>query len=89
MKFGGLPFHQYVFSRYLSDEKLTAAGDAEMQRLAPIVFGNGQPQLTQLPMFMLMSYAERLDPGAIYRARPFPKCEQRQLAVINWFFLFS
>jgi len=69
MKFGGLPFHQYVFGRYLSDDKFTVAGDAEMQRLAPIVFGNGQPELTQLPMFMLMSYAERLDPGAIYRSK--------------------
>lgn len=47
---------------------MTAAGDAEIQRFVPIVF-NGEPlKPTQLPMFMLMSYAERLDPGAIYRA---------------------
>jgi hypothetical protein len=69
MKFGGLPFHQYVFSRYLSDEKYSAAGDAEMQRLAPIVFANDPPQLSQLPMFMLMSYAERLAPGDIYKSK--------------------
>jgi hypothetical protein len=68
MKFGGLPFHEYVFSRYLpADGKLTADGDAEMQRLAEIVFADEPPKLTQLPMFMLMSYAERLDPGAVYR----------------------
>jgi hypothetical protein len=67
MKSGGLPFHQYIFSRQLADEKLAGAGDAEMQRLAPIVF-TGEPKLTQLPMFMLMSYAERLQPGAIYRS---------------------
>lgn len=67
MKFGGLPFHEYVFSTRLPDGgKLKKAGDAEMRRLAPLVF-TGKPRLTQLPMFMLMSYAERLDPGAIYR----------------------
>ncbi|HTV40151.1 MAG TPA: glycoside hydrolase family 76 protein [Candidatus Sulfotelmatobacter sp.] len=68
MKFGGLPFHQYVFSRYLADEKY-AAGDAELQRLAPIAFADDPSQLTQLPFFMLMSYAERLDPGDIYRSK--------------------
>ena len=68
MKFGGLPFHQYVFSRQLANGgKLAAAGDGEMQRLAAIVF-NGEPKVSQLPMFMLMSYAERLAPGAIYKA---------------------
>jgi hypothetical protein len=68
MKFGGLPFHQYVFFRYWPDhEDLAAAGDAEMERLQKRVF-NGAPELTQLPMFMLMSYAERLTPGAIYKS---------------------
>jgi hypothetical protein len=67
MKFGGLPFHEYVFSRYFSNGQYLAAGDAEMERLAPVVFADNPPQMTQLPFFMLMSYAERLDPGGIYR----------------------
>jgi rhamnogalacturonyl hydrolase YesR len=68
MKFGGLPFHQYIFARQLpEDSQLAAAGDAELQRLEPIVF-TGEPKVTQLPMFMLFSYAERLDPGDIYRS---------------------
>jgi hypothetical protein len=68
MKFGGLPFHQYVYSRVLPDgAKLSAAADRELQRLAPLVFTE-HPRLTQLPVFMLMSYAERLSPGAIYRS---------------------
>jgi hypothetical protein len=67
MKFGGLPFHEYVFARYLSEDQYFAAGDAEMQRLTPVVFTDNPPQMTQLPFFMLMSYAERLDPGDIYR----------------------
>ncbi len=68
MKFGGLPFHQYVYSRSLPDgQKLAAAADREMESLAGIVFTK-QPNLTQLPVFMMMSYAERLSPGAIYRS---------------------
>jgi hypothetical protein len=27
-----------------------------------------KPVLTQLPVFMMMSYAERLSPGTMYRA---------------------
>jgi hypothetical protein len=68
MKFGGIPFDQYVFSsRFKDGENLKAAGDAELQRLAPFVF-NGELKVTQLSMFMLMSYAEHLDPGAVYRS---------------------
>jgi hypothetical protein len=69
MKFGGLPFHQYVWSRYLSDENLALDGDAEMERLIPIVFADQPPKVTQLSMFIMMSYAERLDPGAIYKSK--------------------
>jgi hypothetical protein len=68
MKFGGLPFHQYVQSRVLPDgPKLTAAADREMAQLESLVFSN-KVALTQLPAFMMMSYAERLSPGAIYKS---------------------
>jgi hypothetical protein len=70
MKAGGLPFHEYVFARYLpEDQKVAAAGDREISKFAAIVFA-GKPEPTQLSMFMLMSYAERMRPGAIYRSRP-------------------
>ncbi len=69
MKFGGLPFHEYIFSRNFSDDSLRAAGDAELQRLAPVAFAKIPPEMNQLTMFMMMSYAERLDPGAIYRSK--------------------
>lgn len=68
MKFGGLPFDEYIFLHHLpAGKKLSASGDAEMQRLASIAFA-GKPTFTQLSAFLMMSYAERLDPGAIYRA---------------------
>jgi hypothetical protein len=68
MKFGGLPFHQYVYARVLPNgQKLSAAADREMESLAGLVFAK-EPQLTQLPVFMMMSFAERLSPGTIYRS---------------------
>ncbi len=68
MKFGGLPFHQYMLSGHLRDgHKLRAAADREMESLAPLVFTD-KPELTQLPAFMIISYAERLSPGAIYKS---------------------
>lgn len=69
MKFGGLPFHEYIFSRYVpavEQRKLTTAADKEMRRLASVVFVN-RIKFTQLCAFLMMSYAQRLDPGAIYR----------------------
>ncbi len=69
MKFGGLPFHEYIFSRYFSDDNLCAEGDAELERLSPLVFAKKKPDMTQLSMFMMMSCAERLDPGDIYRSQ--------------------
>ena len=69
MKLGGLPFHEYIFSRNFSDDSLRAEGDAELERLTPLVFSKKTPDMTQLPMFMMMSYAERLDPGDIYQSQ--------------------
>jgi hypothetical protein len=67
MKFGGLPFHQYIFSHYLpANGKFVSDGDAELQRLATIEFA-GKPEFSQLSAFLMMSCAERLEPGAIYK----------------------
>ncbi len=68
MKSGGLPFHQYVQSRLLVDgQPPVTSADREMESLAGLVF-TSKIQLTQLPVFMMMSYAERLSPGTIYRS---------------------
>lgn len=69
MKYGGLPFHQYVFSRYFSNDDYLAAGDAQVLKLEPILFADKPPKLTQLPYFMMMSYAERLSPGTVYKSK--------------------
>lgn len=64
-KYGGLPFHQYIFSRYFARQDLMITADREMQQLAKIAFAS-EHEVTQLESFMMMSYAERLNPGAIY-----------------------
>jgi hypothetical protein len=47
-----------------------------MESLAGIVFAK-RPELTQLPMFMMLSYAERLSPGAIYRNSQHKPAQER------------
>ncbi len=66
-KYGGLPFQDYVYANYLPHHKsLLARGDLEMRLLVPGAL-SGKPGAPQLDAFMMMSYAQRLDPGAIYR----------------------
>lgn len=67
-KLGGLPFHMYVLSREAEDpERLLKAADAELQFIAGQLEKPQQPVLSQLACFAMMSYAERLSPGTIYR----------------------
>lgn len=67
-KMGGLPFHQYVYSRYLPDgATIASAADRELEYVGSRVFAADEPKLTQLVCFAMMSYAEKLSPGAIYR----------------------
>jgi predicted neuraminidase len=68
-KLGGLPFHQYIYSRHLPDgAAVAAAADQELRYIASLVFAAGEPKLTQLVCFAMMSYAEKLSPGAIYKS---------------------
>ena len=47
--------------------KLSAEADREMAALGSVVFTD-KVAFTQLPVFMMMSYAERLSPGVIYKS---------------------
>ena len=65
-KLGGLPFHLYVYSGQApGNDKLTAAGD-ELLRHVGGILDQVSPS-TQLAAFALMSYAERVSPGSMYR----------------------
>lgn len=66
-KYGGLPFHQFIFSHYLKSEKTKAAtADFELKQLTNSVIKMNLEK-SQLAMFLLMSYAESLDHGSVYR----------------------
>jgi len=68
-KLGGLPFHMYVYSRRLSGRQaLRPAADEELRHIGAILFQTDPPDLSQLACFAMMSYAERLCPGALYRS---------------------
>jgi hypothetical protein len=69
-KFGALPFHLYVQSQHVpGGEQLVAAADAELRHIAKIL-DTAAPshQRDQLALFAMMSYAEKLSPGSMYRA---------------------
>ena len=68
-KLGGMPFHMYVYSRHMPEFRgLRPAADRELAHLSSFLFAGGKPKLSQLAVFSMMSYAEKVSPGAIYRA---------------------
>ena len=67
-KLGGLPFHMYVYAHNVPGAEATAAAaDRELRHVCSLCTKAEKPTLTQLACFALMSYAERVKPGAIYR----------------------
>lgn len=67
-KMGGMPFHQYIYARHLpGGAAIAAAADQELDYIARRIFSGGKPGLTQLACFAMMSYAEKIRPGAVYR----------------------
>ena len=67
-KLGSLPFQMYVFARHLPDRsELATAADEELRHLGSVILADGDPPLSQLVAFSMMSYAEKVDPGALYR----------------------
>lgn len=68
-KLGGLPFHMLVFARHIPEHRnASAAADQELTHIASVLSRDPKPILSQLAVFAMMSYAEKLDPGALYRS---------------------
>jgi hypothetical protein len=67
-KMGGLPFMQYVFAKHVPEgEALRAAADKELGHVSKLLFEGKEQVLSQLAAFGMMSYAEKLAPGALFR----------------------
>jgi len=68
-KMGGLPFHLYVYAQGKPDrDALVALADRELDYATGVLKkSSGKSQRHQLAAFLLMSYAERVAPGKIYR----------------------
>ncbi len=78
-KLGGLPLHLYVWSRFLPQgAALASAADKDLAHMAKALAGD-RSKLYQLAAFALMSYAERLSPGSLYRTDP-PKAAAKARA---------
>jgi hypothetical protein len=68
-KFGGLPFHLYVSARHVASGKdAVTLADKELQYMAGVLQKSPPSnQRDQLALFAMMSYAEKLSPGSLYR----------------------
>jgi len=67
-KLGGMPFHMYVYSKHLPEGKeVRSAADLELRHIGGLLAGKDKPRLSQLMVFSMMSYAERLAPGRLFR----------------------
>lgn len=69
----GLPYLMYIFARQLPQHcGETAAADAELRYIGRLLLGRGEPNVSRLMTWEvmtwgMMSYAERLMPGAMHR----------------------
>jgi hypothetical protein len=68
-KFGGLPFHLYVYARHVPQSAdAVRLADEELRYLAAqLASAKPSHQRDQLALFAMLSYAESLSPGSIYR----------------------
>lgn len=70
----GLPYLMYVFARKLPQHRgLTEAADGELRYIGDLLLRDGKPNVSRLMVWEvmtwgMMSYAERLSPGAMHRS---------------------
>ncbi len=68
-KFGGLPFYEFIFSKYIPEwGNLKDDGERELKQLTEIVLSKKLFK-AQLTMFLMLSYAERLNPDDLYQVK--------------------
>ncbi len=68
-KLGGLPFHMFVFARHIPKySNIAGAADQELRHITSVLSEDRKPILSQLAVFAMMSYAEKLSPDALYRS---------------------
>ncbi|MBN2216963.1 MAG: hypothetical protein JW719_06275 [Pirellulales bacterium] len=69
-KAGGLPFHMYVYAEHVPGSKrIVHAADEELRYIGRLLQSlPPSPGRDQLAAFALMSYAEKVSPGTLYRA---------------------
>jgi len=68
-KFGGVPFHLYVYAQHVpGNEEAVALADRELRHISGVLAQSPPSnQRDQLALFVMVSCAERISPGCIYR----------------------
>lgn len=67
-KFGGLPFQMYVYARAVpGNQAVELAADQELSYISRLLAEQKPPVLSALRSFVMLSYAEKVCPGALFR----------------------
>lgn len=66
-KFGGIPFQLMIQGKAAQNQQMLQLAESDMKQIRATIFGNGNPRLSQFVAFAMMSMAEKLSPGTIYR----------------------
>jgi len=76
-KWGGIPFHIYTLTRIVPHDDLRRIADKELEQLIALLFTGDKPaylQFSELTPFAMISMAEKISPGTIFRnSRTQPK----------------
>jgi len=68
-KHGGIPMHMYLYARLLPQHQdIRAVADRELRYISTLLPEDKKATPSELTVFTMMSYAERVSPGALYRS---------------------
>lgn len=66
-KYGGIPFHLLVQGRAMGDKNMLRLADRKLDEVLSLIFENHKPALSQFIAFSMLSMAEKISPGIIFR----------------------
>lgn len=67
-KYGGIPFHLLIQGKAASNQKMLQMADQNLDKIVALIFKDDKPSMTQFSAFAMMSLAEKLSPGTMYRS---------------------
>jgi len=67
-KYGGIPFHLAIWGKINSDAEMEKMSNEKLEKVLNVLFAKKSVEVSQLTAFTMLSMAEKLRPGLIYRS---------------------